>query len=116
MPHDFVNRRQYLHARAALTRLLELGCVPIVNENDAIADDEIRFGDNDRHGRARRPPRSAADVLVLLTDIVGLHTATPVATRRRRSIERVAADDPMLEAQWRAAPAPAAAAGGWRRS
>jgi glutamate 5-kinase len=47
-PLDFMVRQQYLHARSTLTRLLELGVVPVVNENDAIADDEIRFGDNDR--------------------------------------------------------------------
>ena len=47
-PLDFAHRQRYLHARATFTRLLELGVVPIVNENDAIADDEIRFGDNDR--------------------------------------------------------------------
>src|SRR5262249_39259399 len=44
-PLDFMVRQQYLHARSTLTRLLELGVVPVVNENDAIADDEIRFGD-----------------------------------------------------------------------
>ena len=43
-----LNRRQYLHARGTLRRLLELGVVPVVNENDAVANDEIRFGDNDR--------------------------------------------------------------------
>ena len=65
VPHDFVDRRQYLHARRTLTRLLELGCVPIVNENDAIASDEIRYGDNDRIAaprraqRLRRPARAA---------------------------------------------------------
>ena len=47
-PLDFFVRAQYLHARGTLNRLLELGVVPVVNENDAIADDEIRFGDNDR--------------------------------------------------------------------
>ena len=47
-PLDFMERRQYLQARGTLARLLELGVVPVVNENDAIADDEIRFGDNDR--------------------------------------------------------------------
>ena len=45
-PNDFFDRRQYLHARATLQRLLELGVVPVINENDAIAGDEIRFGDN----------------------------------------------------------------------
>ena len=48
VPQDFIDRRQYLHARRTLTRLLELGAVPIINENDAIASDEIRYGDNDR--------------------------------------------------------------------
>jgi glutamate 5-kinase len=47
-PLDFVHRSQYLHARQTLARLLELGVVPVVNENDAVADEEIRFGDNDR--------------------------------------------------------------------
>ena len=47
-PLDFVNRQQYLHARQTLSVLLNLGVVPVINENDAIADDEIRFGDNDR--------------------------------------------------------------------
>lgn len=47
VPHDFIVRSQYLHARQTLARLLDLGVVPIVNENDALADDEIRWGDND---------------------------------------------------------------------
>ncbi|MET0802973.1 MAG: glutamate 5-kinase, partial [Acidimicrobiales bacterium] len=47
-PRDFMIRQQYLYARGTLERLLELGVVPVINENDAIADDEIRFGDNDR--------------------------------------------------------------------
>ncbi|NBV74070.1 MAG: glutamate 5-kinase, partial [Actinobacteria bacterium] len=47
-PHDFVDRTQYLHARRTLGRLIELGCVPVVNENDAIASSELRYGDNDR--------------------------------------------------------------------
>ena len=64
-PHDFGQRSQYLHARETLRRLLDLGVVPVVNENDTIADDEIRYGDNDRlaalvshmvGGRAARPP------------------------------------------------------------
>jgi glycosyltransferase involved in cell wall biosynthesis len=78
VPHDFVNRRQYLHARQTLVRLLELGCVPVVNENDAIADDEIRFGDNDRLA-ALVAHLVSADVLVLLTDLDGLYTADPKA-------------------------------------
>ena len=53
-PLDFVHRSQYLHARGTLRRLLDLGVVPVVNENDAVADDEIRFGDNDRLARSSR--------------------------------------------------------------
>ncbi|MBV8691732.1 MAG: glutamate 5-kinase, partial [Actinobacteria bacterium] len=64
-PLDFVHRQQYLHARQTLNRLLELGVVPIVNENDAIADDEIRFGDNDRLA-ALVAHLIGAQVLVLL--------------------------------------------------
>jgi glutamate 5-kinase len=74
--NDFVDRRQYLHARQTLSRLLELGCVPIVNENDAIASDEIRYGDNDRIA-ALVAHSLKADLLVLLTDTPGLYTADP---------------------------------------
>jgi glutamate 5-kinase len=95
VPHDFVNRRQYLHARQTLTRLLELGCIPIVNENDAIADDEIRFGDNDRIA-ALVSHLVGADVLVLLTDTEGLFTADPRSDDRARLVEEVRADDPLL--------------------
>src|SRR3546814_3630265 len=69
-------RQQYLHARATLGRLLDLGVIPIVNENDAIADDEIRFGDNDRLA-ALVAHLVRADLLVLLTDAPGLLTADP---------------------------------------
>ena len=69
-PLDFVNRQQYLHARQTLRVLLDLGVVPVVNENDAIADDEIRFGDNDRLA-ALVSHLLGADLLVLLTDIAG---------------------------------------------
>jgi len=95
VPHDFVDRRQYLHARQTLVRLLELGCVPIVNENDAIASDEIRYGDNDRIA-ALVAHNVAADVLVLLTDTPGLYTADPRTDPSAQLIELVAADDPLL--------------------
>ena len=84
VPHDFVDRRQYLHARRTLTRLLELGAVPIVNENDAIASDETRYGDNDRIA-ALVSHNIGAAVLVLLTDLDGLYTADP---HRRRGHAR----------------------------
>ncbi len=95
VPPDFVNRRQYLHARQTLVRLLELGCVPVINENDAIASDEIRWGDNDRIA-ALVSHLVTADVLVLLTDTPGLFTADPRLDPSARLVERVAADDPML--------------------
>jgi glutamate 5-kinase len=76
-------------------RLLELGCVPIIDENDAIASDEIRFGDNDRIA-ALVAHSVSADVLVLLTDIAGLFTADPSIDASATFIEQVAADDPLL--------------------
>lgn len=95
VPHDFIDRSQYLHARATLVRLLELGCVPVINENDAIASDEIRFGDNDRIS-ALVAHLVRADVLVLLTDTAGLYTADPTRDPSARLVEVVAADDPLL--------------------
>ena len=109
VPHDFVDRRQYLHARRTLTRLLELGAVPIVNENDAIASDETRYGDNDRIA-ALVAHNIGAAVLVLLTDLDGLYTADPrVAPGRRSSSTRVHGRRPAAR---RSAPAAAAAGGG----
>ncbi len=78
MPHDFIDRRQYLHARQTVVRLLELGAVPIINENDAIAADELRYGDNDRIA-ALVAHLVSADLLVLLTDTPGLYTSDPRA-------------------------------------
>jgi glutamate 5-kinase len=75
-PLDFVHRSQYLHARQTLSRLLELGVVPVVNENDAVADDEIRFGDNDRLA-ALVAHLLRADRLVLLTDQAGVFSSDP---------------------------------------
>jgi glutamate 5-kinase len=95
VPHDFVDRRQYLHARRTLTRLLALGAVPIVNENDAIASDEIRYGDNDRLAALVSHNLGAA-LLVLLTDLDGLYTDDPRVHADARLIVRVAVDDPLL--------------------
>ena len=95
VPHDFVDRRQYLHARRTLTRLLELGCVPIVNENDAIASHEIRYGDNDRIA-ALVSHNLSADVLVLLTDTAGLYTDDPRTVPGAQLVSTVQADDPLL--------------------
>jgi glutamate 5-kinase len=97
VPLDFVNRQQYLHARQTLTRLLDLGVVPVVNENDATSDDEIRFGDNDRLA-ALVSHLVAADLLVLLTDAPGLLTADPRKDAGASLIEEVLEVDHHLEA------------------
>ncbi len=73
---DSEDRRRYLNARATITTLLHLGCVPVINENDTVATAEIRFGDNDRLA-ARVAEMIGADALVLLSDIDGLYTADP---------------------------------------
>jgi glutamate 5-kinase len=95
-PLDFVHRSQYLHARQTLRRLLELGVVPVVNENDAVADEEIRFGDNDRLA-ALVAHLVGAELLVLLTDTAGLLTADPRRTAEASLIEEVVEIDHELE-------------------
>ena len=94
-PFDFVDRRQYLHARSTLEKLLDLGCVPIVNENDAIANDEIRYGDND-HLSALLSHLISADMLILLTDTDGLYTSDPRTDPDAQIVSVVHADDPLL--------------------
>jgi glutamate 5-kinase len=96
-PLDFGHRQQYLHARQTLTRLLDLGVVPVVNENDAIADDEIRFGDNDRLA-ALVAHLVDADLLVLLTDTEGVFTADPRLNAEATLIEDIVTVDAALEA------------------
>ncbi|PIE06391.1 MAG: glutamate 5-kinase [Rhodobacterales bacterium] len=73
---DSANRRRFLNSRATLKTLLALGAVPIVNENDTVATDEIRYGDNDRLA-AQVAVTVGADHLVLLSDVDGLYTANP---------------------------------------
>lgn len=97
-PLDFGIRQQYLHARGTLRRLLSLGVVPVVNENDAIADDEIRFGDNDRLS-ALVAHLMGADLLVLLTDAAGLLTADPRIDTSASLIEEIIEFDTELEAR-----------------
>jgi glutamate 5-kinase len=96
-PHDFGQRSQYLHARETLGRLLDLGVVPVVNENDTIADDEIRYGDNDRLA-ALVSHLVDAELLVLLTDTAGLFTADPRLDEQASLIEEVVEVDAALEA------------------
>jgi len=75
-PGDIVQRARYLNARQTFEKLLELGAVPIVNENDTVATDELRFGDNDRLA-ALAASMLGADVLVLLSDVDGLLDGDP---------------------------------------
>ena len=94
-PLDFSHRGQYLHARGTLEALQHLGVVPIVNENDAVADEEIRFGDNDRLA-ALVANLVGASHLVLLTDTEGLLTADPRRDATATLIEEVIAIDAEL--------------------
>ena len=73
---DSEQRRRYLNARATLNSLLELGAIPVINENDTVATAEIRYGDNDRLA-ARVAQMASADCLVLLSDVDGLYSADP---------------------------------------
>ena len=95
-PLDFFVRSQYLHARNTLTRLIDLDVIPVINENDAIADDEIRFGDNDRIA-ALVAHLVEADLLVLLTDTPGLFTADPRIDSNASLIEEIIEIDQELE-------------------
>jgi len=94
---DTRDRRRYLNTRATLETLLGLGVVPIVNENDTIATDEIRYGDNDRLA-AQVAVTVGADTLVLLSDVDGLYTANPQTDPDARHIPEVAAITPEIEA------------------
>ena len=94
---DLANRERYLNARATLTTLLDLGIVPVVNENDSVATDEIKLGDNDTlAGMAAN--LLAADALVLLTDREGLHEADPRLQPNAPLVSEAAAADPKLNA------------------
>ncbi len=95
-PHDFADRNQYVHAQDTFENLLALGVVPIVNENDAVADDAIRYGDNDRIA-ALVANLLMADLLVLLTDTAGLYTADPNRNQNATLIEEIAEVTESLE-------------------
>jgi glutamate 5-kinase len=94
---DVLARDRYLNARAALKTLLAHGVVPVINENDTVVTDEIRFGDNDTLA-ALVANLVDADVLVLLTDQAGLFDADPRTQEHARLIEHARADDPALDA------------------
>jgi glutamate 5-kinase len=94
---DSENRRRYLNARNTLETLLRLGAVPVINENDTVATQEIRFGDNDRLA-ARVAQMISADTLVLFSDIDGLYTANPRQDPSAQFIAEVAELTPEIEA------------------
>jgi glutamate 5-kinase len=94
---DTENRRRFLNARNTLNAILARGGVPLINENDTVATDEIRFGDNDRLA-ARIAAMASADVLVLLSDIDGLYTADPGKDATARHIPELDAITPEIEA------------------
>jgi glutamate 5-kinase len=93
---DSENRRRYLNARSTLMTLLKVGAVPLINENDSVATDEIRFGDNDRLA-ARVAAMVSADVLVLLSDIDGLYDADPAKKADATLIPEVSEITPDIE-------------------
>lgn len=94
---DLSDRQRYLNARSTLRTLLDLGVVPIINENDTVITDEIRFGDNDTLG-ALVANLVEADTLVILTDQDGLYTADPRKDKAATLIESAKADDPAIQA------------------
>jgi glutamate 5-kinase len=85
---DSEDRRRYINARNTLTTLLRLGAIPLINENDTVATDEIRFGDNDRLA-ARVAAMVSADTLILLSDVDGLYTADPRTVPNARFLAQV---------------------------
>ena len=87
-PDDTEARRRHLNARATVAKLLDAKAVPIINENDTIATEEIRFGDNDRLA-ARVAQMASADTLILLSDIDGLYTADPHSNPDAQHIAQV---------------------------
>jgi glutamate 5-kinase len=94
---DSERRRRYLNARATLESLLELGALPVINENDTVATAEIRYGDNDRLA-ARVAQMTGADCLVLLSDVAGLYSADPNRDPNARLIREVRQLTPEIEA------------------
>ncbi|MBI3936853.1 MAG: glutamate 5-kinase [Betaproteobacteria bacterium] len=93
---DLADRKRYLNARTTLRTLLELGAIPIINENDTVATDEIRFGDNDTLA-ALVTNLVEADALVILTDQAGLYTRDPRRDPAATLVTEAKAGDPELE-------------------
>ena len=94
---DTEERRRYLNARSTIARLLEWRSVPVINENDTVATNEIRYGDNDRLA-ARVATMASADLLVLLSDVDGLYDAPPGANVKAKHVPLVTRVTPEIEA------------------
>jgi glutamate 5-kinase len=94
---DLADRERYLNARSTLLTLLAHGVLPVINENDTVVNDEIKFGDNDTLG-ALVANLVEADLLVILTDQRGLYSADPRKDPQARFIDQARAGDPELEA------------------
>jgi glutamate 5-kinase len=93
---DLADRERYLNARSTLLTLLSLNVVPVINENDTVVNDEIKFGDNDTLG-ALVANLVEADLLVILTDQKGLYSADPRKDPQARFIQEARSGDPALE-------------------
>ena len=93
---DTEERRRYLNARSTVERLLEWRAVPVINENDTVATNEIRYGDNDRLA-ARVATMASADLLVLLSDVDGLYDAPPAPGRNANHVPLVPRITPEIE-------------------
>lgn len=94
---DTEERRRYLNARSTIATLLKFGAIPVINENDTVATNEIRYGDNDRLA-ARVATMMGADLLVLLSDVDGLYTAPPASDPDARFLPLVERITPEIEA------------------
>ncbi|MFN4351510.1 MAG: glutamate 5-kinase [Hylemonella sp.] len=94
---DLADRERYLNARSTLLTLIQLGVVPVINENDTVVTDEIKFGDNDTLG-ALVANLVEADALIILTDQKGLYTADPRKDPSAQFVHEAQAGDPALEA------------------
>ena len=94
---DTEERQRYLNARATIGRLLDLRAVPVINENDTVATNEIRYGDNDRLA-ARVATMASADLLILLSDVQGLYTAPPGENPKAELVPIVSRVDAAIEA------------------
>jgi glutamate 5-kinase len=93
---DTEERRRYLNARSTIARLLAWRAVPVINENDTVATNEIRYGDNDRLA-ARVATMTSADLVVLLSDVDGLYDAPPAENKEAKFIQLVERITPAIE-------------------